>query len=98
MVELEFSGLLSMWEQAPSWQRRAPCALRFMRKPLASALPYLDARTSTLEIRVEKWRTISLQLGSWYDEGRRGEGVRFDRENVHQPVTRQDAALGRKRA
>jgi hypothetical protein len=42
-----------------------------------------------LETRVEKWRTISLQLGSWYDreysEGRRGEGIRFDRENVHHP-------------
>jgi hypothetical protein len=28
MVELEFSGLLSMWNKAPPWQRRAPCALR----------------------------------------------------------------------
>jgi hypothetical protein len=41
------------------------------------------------ETRVEKWRTISLQLGSRYDreykEETRGEGLRFDRENVHHP-------------
>jgi hypothetical protein len=41
------------------------------------------------ETRGEKWRTINLQLGSWYDrkynEGRRGEGLRFDKENVHHP-------------
>ena len=28
MVELEFSGLLSMWNKAPSWQRRGLYALR----------------------------------------------------------------------
>jgi len=45
----------------------APGALRaaLMRKQLASALPYLDARNQPLETRVEKWRTISLQLGRW---------------------------------
>jgi hypothetical protein len=36
-----------------------------MRKQLASALSYLNARNQLLETRVEKWRTISLQLGSW---------------------------------
>src|ERR1700733_13623749 len=43
MVELEFSGLLSMSEQAPSWQRRVPCGPHFMMRQLASALSYLDA-------------------------------------------------------
>jgi hypothetical protein len=42
-----------------------------------------------LETRVEKWRTISLQLGSWYDREYKEEdvvkGLRFDRENVHHP-------------
>jgi hypothetical protein len=60
-----------------------------MRRHLASALPYLNARTSPLETRVEKWRTISLQPGSWYDRKytgeKRGEELRFDRENVHHP-------------
>jgi len=51
----------------PSSVMAAPGALRaaLMRKQLASALPYLDARNQPLETRVEKWRTISLQLGRW---------------------------------
>jgi hypothetical protein len=38
-----------------------------MRKHLASPLSSLKARYQPLESRVEEWRTISLQLGSWYD-------------------------------
>jgi hypothetical protein len=55
----------------------APGALRvvLMRKQLASALPYLNARNQLLETRVEKWRTISLQLGSWYDGENKEEDV-----------------------
>jgi hypothetical protein len=87
MVELEFSGLLSMWEQAPSWQRRAPCALYEETAYICTSLP--QRMHQPLETRVEKWSTRNLQLGSWYDreynEGRRGEGLRFDRENAHHP-------------
>jgi hypothetical protein len=46
-----------------------------MRKQLASALPYLDARTSPWKTRVEKWKMISLQPGSWYDRDTTKEDV-----------------------
>jgi hypothetical protein len=46
-----------------------------MRKQLASALPYLNARNQLLESRVKKWRTISLRLGRWYDRENKGDDV-----------------------
>jgi hypothetical protein len=46
-----------------------------MRKQLASALLYLNARNQLLETRMEKWRTIRLRLGRWYDRENKGEDV-----------------------
>jgi hypothetical protein len=89
MVELEFSGLLSMWER--SSVMAAPGALwAALYDETACIRTFLPRRMSpALETRVEKWRTISLQPGSWYDrkytEEKRGEELRFDRENVHHP-------------
>jgi hypothetical protein len=74
-----------------------------MRKQLASALPYLNARNQPLEIRVEKWRTISLQLGSWYDREYEEEDVvkgyvstrrTFTTRNPAGSCTRTETSLG----
>jgi hypothetical protein len=83
----------------------APGALRaaLMRKQLASALPYLNARNQLLETRVEKWRTISLQLGSWYDreyneedvvKGYVSTGRTFTTRNLAGSCTRTETSLG----
>jgi hypothetical protein len=74
-----------------------------MRKQLASALPYLNARNQLLETRVEKWRTISLQLGSWNDREYKEEDVvkgyvstgrTFTTRNPAGRCTRTETSLG----
>jgi hypothetical protein len=80
----------------------APGALRaaLLRKQLASALPYLN---ELLEARVEKWRTISLQLGRWshrkYNEedvvkGYVSTGRTFTTRNLAGSCTRTETSLG----
>jgi hypothetical protein len=73
-----------------------------MRKQLASALSYLNARNQLLETRVEKWRTISLQLGSWYDreyneedvvKGYVSTGRTFTTRNLAGSCTRTETSL-----
>ena len=80
----------------------APGALRaaLMRKQLASALPYLDARNQPLETRVEKWRTICLQLGRWsHREHNEADVVKGYVSTGRTFTTRtlQDESQGRKR-
>jgi hypothetical protein len=74
-----------------------------MRTLLASALPYLDARNQLLETRMEKWRTISLQLGRWshreYNEedvvkGYVSTGRTFTTRNPAGRCTRTETSLG----
>jgi hypothetical protein len=56
-----------------------------------------------LETRVEKWRTISLQLGSWYDREYKEEDVvkgyvstgrTFTTRNPAGSCTRTETSLG----
>jgi hypothetical protein len=89
MVELEFSGLLSMWEQSSVMTAPGALCAALMRKQLASALPYLNAGETIPEN--QGGETENYQSSTWklvrqrIQRGRRGEGLRFDRENVHHP-------------
>jgi hypothetical protein len=89
MVELEFSGLLWMWERSSVMAAPGGLCAALYEETACICTSLSQRMNQPPGNQVEKWRTISLQPGSWYDrennEGRRGEGLRFDRENAHHP-------------
>jgi hypothetical protein len=88
MVELEFSGLLSMWEQSSAMAAPGALCVALMRKQLASALPCLTHEPAPGnqggEMENDQSSTWKL-VRQKRQRGKRGEGLRFDRENVHHP-------------
>jgi hypothetical protein len=89
MVELELSGLLLMWNRSSVMAVPGALCATLMGIELASALPYLDAGKTIPGNQGEK--TENDQSSTWklvpkrMLRGRRGEGLRFDRENAHHP-------------
>jgi hypothetical protein len=89
MVELEFSGMLSMWER--NTVMAAPGALcAALYEETACICTSLPRRTNQ-PLENQGGEMENDQSSTWklvrqrYNEGRRGERVRFDGENVHHP-------------
>jgi hypothetical protein len=70
MLELELSGWLSMWNQS-SVTAPPGALLRRMNQALKT---WVNNQSST-------WKLVRQRI----QKERRGEGLRFDRENAHHP-------------